>query len=679
MINILELMLHESGAMTPVQEGAGLGFELETNATTIRVILNKAVQGLVHYLEFCRPDGTTISSKPLDEVSNSVGLRFIELPVSELLTPQLGRYAMQYVGRYGNKVVKSQIVYLDVKSSINAGVFIQLESADFVSWTTEQIAEIRSLINEFDINKIKAEIRQEVSEALQKAVEEAKEEIMATQSMNYFVGVIFYGHETKGERLGAATGRRAGVNGDVNDFDNDPMFKIGSGEEFGDGVGITFYKDVLGNDIGKVKEFYVYHFKNSTPDEDDAYYEILCISPIRYNENYKLHPAFLNKDKESRGFFTYGKYPAQKSDDGLRLVCKSGKAPLNNTTITDARLLATAGGFHIAERRKYNALAMMFTIEFATRDSQSIFWGIEGKEGLASFAYCDVKYDKTIDGKQIIIGSGEDFGLDDYKATLQVGMKLSFYDCEDWSLVGVGQITSIEETTAHNIDDDEDQEVLIVTHDGPSIPWKTTEKDYDVSCFYDIRSGSTDLLPGSSAEDTTAPEGLRHFKYRGFEDLYGMLYWIMDGEIYRIENNPQGGKTSYYVSYDPSKYKNADYVEGATTYALEGYEDVYSELYTSGGYGVEFVEGKDGHLILVPNDDVGGSTADYYCDNCYIPGHSRTSDSTVTVGDPRFVWVGGSCFDDGLSQADGGLFDCRCDYSGYYGSYTGFRLSSDPS
>lgn len=115
-----------------------LGYSLENNATSIVVELPTEVHGFSHFLEFVKPSGEVVSTLPLTE-DNSSEVHTIEFIVSSELIDETGRYAMQYVGRQSNKVVKSDIISLDIDPSVNATITIPENSEDFIGWASEKI------------------------------------------------------------------------------------------------------------------------------------------------------------------------------------------------------------------------------------------------------------------------------------------------------------------------------------------------------------------------------------------------------------------------------------------------------------------------------------------------------------------------------------------------------------
>lgn len=133
----LRLQLKQDGKWEE-SESHDLGYSLENNATSIIVELPSQVHGFTHFLEFVKPSGDVISTLALTE-DDSEEVHTVTFVVSSELIDEEGRYAMQYVGRNNNKVVKSEIIALDIDPSVNAVISIPDNSQDFVSWASEKI------------------------------------------------------------------------------------------------------------------------------------------------------------------------------------------------------------------------------------------------------------------------------------------------------------------------------------------------------------------------------------------------------------------------------------------------------------------------------------------------------------------------------------------------------------
>ena len=153
MQNILELMLHPSGAITPYEDGANIGFQLEEGATTIRVRLPEELYGKKIFLEFLRPDGTAVSTGELTEVtpSSGSGFHYVDLVVGSLLNNMPGRVSMQVVARdaaNASFIAKSKTIPLEVFPSINAGATVDASDPDFAQWVVRQLGGVLNAVRE---------------------------------------------------------------------------------------------------------------------------------------------------------------------------------------------------------------------------------------------------------------------------------------------------------------------------------------------------------------------------------------------------------------------------------------------------------------------------------------------------------------------------------------------------
>ena len=151
MQNILELMLHSSGAVTPFNDGASIGFQLEENATTIRVHLPTELYGKKIFLEFVTPDGTAVSTGQLTEVTPTSGYHYVDLVVGSLLNKMPGRVQMQVVARDASNasfIAKSKTFPLEVFPAINAGATVDASDPDFAQWVVRQLGGVLNAVIE---------------------------------------------------------------------------------------------------------------------------------------------------------------------------------------------------------------------------------------------------------------------------------------------------------------------------------------------------------------------------------------------------------------------------------------------------------------------------------------------------------------------------------------------------
>ena len=136
----IKLLLRPNGDLVTNDkvEDRVMGLQSENGATTLEVELCSDVASLSHYLEILSPNGDSMSSAALTATNSKISLSLASSIISEQ-----GRYAIQYVGRdlSSGKVVKSNIIALDVDPSINA-VEIGSSNTDFITWATNQLSDL---------------------------------------------------------------------------------------------------------------------------------------------------------------------------------------------------------------------------------------------------------------------------------------------------------------------------------------------------------------------------------------------------------------------------------------------------------------------------------------------------------------------------------------------------------
>lgn len=138
----IKLLLRSNGDLINNEkvEDRMAGFQSENDATTLEIELCSEVNALSHYVEILNPNGESMSSVALVAANGKISLKLASSIISEP-----GRYAVQYVGRdlTSGKVVKSQIITLDVDPSINA-VEIGSSNTDFITWATNKMNDLDS-------------------------------------------------------------------------------------------------------------------------------------------------------------------------------------------------------------------------------------------------------------------------------------------------------------------------------------------------------------------------------------------------------------------------------------------------------------------------------------------------------------------------------------------------------
>lgn len=653
----LRLRVHFNGRWTSI-EGYHLGFENENNATVLAIELPKETYGATHFIEFIKPSGVTLSSAPLAEVTEEDGVHAIKLTLTNSVIDENGRYFIQYVGRkYGQNSVafKSELKALDIERSINAGIEIREADPDFITWATSEIAALHLLADQ--VPGIEGRLQ-----AVERLLEDAS-----------IMGVIFYGSETIGERVGLANGKRAGINGEPNDFDYLPIYKD-----------IHTYENENGEKIWACeKPFYYKHVVNGIPDDDD-FYEGFFISPTKHDDTWGLHTAFWDKNKENRGRFTLGAYKASFNEDGTKLVTKSGRVHAAGISLEQARQLAAANGAHVQELRKANAVNVLMMIEFANRDLQrsftkgitfasSIYGG--DVESIQEETACNVVRITTAEMLQwwLPIAGNRDNLL----KMLRPGDYITIYDDNFSDVMGESYrtVTKVEIKMVFDRDKGEEVEVVEIGYTGTPVLWKN-EDLYPIIPGFNCKTGTTDSLPGSSNVNMGELDGLRHFSYRGLEDWWGVCYEWTDGETLRYKREADMESETYYgICFDPDYYHELNFADSGVE--MPHYEQVVKV--TSIGYpGIpkSFEQLSQYPGVLVPKysfSDGLGTNATYYADDMHI--YNMQTAQLIPAWRPYAFFRGGSV-DNGWRA---GPFFVNVVNSSYWYWYFGVRLSYDHS
>lgn len=649
----LRLTIDNLGKWSPagVADDA-FGFENENQAVTLRIDLPTYALSAQHFIEFLKPSGESVSSGSLSELDDQ-GSKYIEYKLGSALLDEKGRYHIQYVGRKTSApemTFKSELKAFDVKRSVNAGVEIVDADPDFITWATREIAALSAAIS--------------VLPAMDTAIGDLTTRLTRLEGLiseTIYMGVIFYGSETVGDRLGAAHGLRAGVNGAPNDFDSMPIYKD-----------IRVYESENGDVIWECPSFYVKHLSGGSFGTDD-WYEAFYISKTQIDDTWGLHVAFLDKDKNNRGKMTLSAYKA--SEESGKLVSKSNANIAVNYTLEQFRAMAALNGAHIAEKRKLDAVNILFMIEFATRDGQSIFKGLTYAETFypTDDLYLQEESPTNIARINITDREDEDIIADRW----QVGTLMVLVNDNDGLVIDdpEREVVGIQFIDMQNpLDPEVTLRVVEITFSG-------TPADYSDESYYwslmnvQYVTGLADDLPGSSHETLNLPDGLRHFSYRGLENYWGVVYEMTDGEGIKMLWTPSGSSentASYVMCFDPSHYDELNWNSGSDR-TMSHFEEVKS-ITSNSGYLASIYHSPTHPGSMAPDlVDNGASSASYYCDYCGIYKAGNTANPSKTIayclsrGGDASVWD------------VAGPFSVRANLSvGAYG-FIGTRLSFDPS
>ncbi len=164
-----------------------------------------------------------------------------------------------------------------------------------------------------------------------------------------------------------------------------------------------------------------------------------------------------------------------------------------------------------------------------------------------------------------------------------------------------------------------------------------------------LASGSGEVivnLPDDYKVDT--PTTLACCRYRGIENPFGHIWTNVEGAIFDIKTDADGGTSEFYTTSDKTKFGDT----------LEGFTKV-GNVPRKDSYVTKLIFGENGEFA--PSDNGGGSTT-YWCDYFY----TSTSSSSL-----RTLLLGCSCH---LGARSG--FGCCASYGGvsYAFAYVGGRL-----
>ena len=162
------------------------------------------------------------------------------------------------------------------------------------------------------------------------------------------------------QRTDAAVGLKAGINGAQNDFDTRGPW----------GLMDKTVTDSYGNAFVRVPKFYI----RKTQSKSLSTWQV---SLVKQGDDWYLPNCFYDFDaKKELAYVDVSRYEGSVSSDKLQSI--SGATPTANQSITSLRSLAVANnadgkkGYHLWDVHTLDALQVLFTIEFATLDSQHI-------------------------------------------------------------------------------------------------------------------------------------------------------------------------------------------------------------------------------------------------------------------------------------------------------------------
>ena len=288
----------------------------------------------------------------------------------------------------------------------------------------------------------------------------------------------------------------------------------------------------------------------------------------------------------------------------------------------------------------WDAIAYLFLIEFANRNCQNIMYGI------ANESWTNIATDATVGQYNAGKTTDEIVVTNANSATKRDSVSIYGLTGEGttkWKTIAV--LNKIVDTPVAGLTTLKLERTVIIPASGTCI----------ICCSTGTAVGSTDALTCKSGyegqRNGTLAVGLRHFRYRGIEDVYGNMWNILcdyaykvtyDGTAYTrqtIKRGENGSKTS------PNDWA---VVEGTSWSNNDGYVK-----------SINIVEN-----TIVSEVTTGGGSTTYYSDYYY-------RDAPTTATNYRCFLAGGN----GNAGASVGLFYFNCYGSFAYSGY-GFAVRS---
>lgn len=438
-------------------------------------------------------------------------------------------------------------------------------------------------------------------------------------------GVRFYGNAVNGTRLEDAVGKTANISYDnglsvVNDFDDEPIFSnirkiVTPARDVNGDVLTDNGGNVINTSLIYIPNFY---FKiASGEDSNGAYVDFLVTTSPK--EGYAA--MFKNIDGSPKKYALTGAYYTTVLKDKATTIlgCQAGQKPRVNIdirTVNDYMTYIAIPELNLPLTRLVGAENMsiwvarsiLMTIEFATRNHQSIFNGVRGESWTNLLSATLLPYNNNTGAN---------------KSTTTLVLESTSSAIDGTTTVGsVVHIYSPIDSTATWVT----RTITAITADTPSAGFTTIEIDTPITLSASSATtickssgdfvGSTDNLPTFSGIKGASNGSVNHFKYRGVEDAYGNIYSTLGG--FAVKGVFADGVAKNTVIQQG---------EGDTLTTLSTWDDIAnSELPLVDGYvtaiGVSLAAG----IFWTKAAGGDGASDKYYCDYYYQT--HRTTDGT---------------------------------------------------
>lgn len=370
-------------------------------------------------------------------------------------------------------------------------------------------------------------------------------------------------------RTNDAVGLTAAVGVDgvfvINDFDNAQIYR-----EIGE------IKDTLGNVFVRIPKFYI-------RKTDGPGFKTLQISKTQYPGFYLPWIFWDFVNGRELPYYDHGKYKATKDGTG-KLESKPNLYPLIRETILNFRTYARNNnvggllGYQQLDIHAIDVLQTLFTIEFATLDSQSIMQGFT--KGVYLATHLATVSENNVN--RIIVDNAN-------AVSYQVGQAISVGTSLGGNQVFYGRtITSIDVYDVSN---------KAISFDGAPVNIAIGNILYNTGW----KNGFSGNIAASSGSLVSNSNGLYPCVYRGIESPFGDIYQFVDG----VNINERQA----WVAKNEADYASNVF---ASPYEVISYVNSIAD-----GYVKEI--GFDGShpFAQFPTVSAGGSSTTYYSDYYY--------------------------------------------------------------
>ncbi len=321
----------------------------------------------------------------------------------------------------------------------------------------------------------------------------------------------------------------------TSDFDNAEIYKD-----------IKEVTDTYGNQFVSIPKFYIKKTVNG-----NAW--TWQISNIKYDEDYYLPACFYDyENNKELPYILVGKYVSNLNGD--KLESKTNTFPAISKNISQFRTYARNNnvgdlkGYQLIDIHVIDLLQTLFTIEFATLNSQSIMKGFS--EGHSMWNHEVVS---STGNKVTVASSASLFVVGQY-----IGLGTSLGNVQRAAYLEITEINGNE-----------------ITYSGTP----TGEITPGLGLFnMAYKNGKTDSVPSLSGSLVSNSNGEYPMKYRGIENLYGNIFQMVDGVNF---NNYQAyvnlNPNTYQESTFSGDYKALNYVNSSSNVYIikEGYDSNY--------------------------------------------------------------------------------------------------------